>query len=116
MCGPVAGGPGCEYAPSFGPEGDVLFVRDGSIMAVDPDGDERQALTDGPSDTNPELSPDGRHLAYLREGNLFVATDGADPACVATGRALTGGPAGAREPQRRCRRDGSAGPVLFQAV
>jgi polyisoprenoid-binding protein YceI len=87
----VAGGSGYEYAPSFGPDGDVLFVRDGSVMAVDPDGAERQ-LTDGPSDTNPELSPDGRHLALLREGSLFVSTDGADPVCVATGRALTGGP------------------------
>jgi len=85
--------PAYDYAPSFTPDGGVLFVRDGSIFAVGIDGEDERQLTDGPSDANPEMSPDGRQLAFLREGSLHVAApDGSRPACVVTNESIGGGP------------------------
>ena len=86
--------PAYEYAPSFTPDGgEVLFVRDGSIFAISLDGDDERQLTDGPSDANPEMSSDGRRLAFLSRGSLYVAApDGSQPACVVTNQAIGGGP------------------------
>lgn len=85
--------PAYEYAPSFTPDGDVLFVRDGSIFAVGIDGEDERQLTEGPSDANPEMSPDGGRLAFLRRGSLYVAApDGSRPACVVTNESIGSGP------------------------
>jgi Tol biopolymer transport system component len=63
------------------------------IFAVSLDGEDERQLTDGPSDANPEMSSDGRRLAFLRRGSLYVAApDGSQPACVVTDQAIDGGP------------------------
>ncbi len=43
------------------------------LFAVNLDGNGRGRLTTGP-DTNPAYSPDGRRIAFLRDGDLYVMT------------------------------------------
>ncbi|HTN80035.1 MAG TPA: hypothetical protein VMK16_10200 [Acidimicrobiales bacterium] len=63
----------------------LYYAKGGQIFVVDPGGDPTP-LTDGPRDDQPAVSPDGKHLAFVRlastedtGGELWIANaDGSD--------------------------------------
>jgi Tol biopolymer transport system component len=74
--------------PSVGPPASIVFhsARDGTsrIYAMNPDGSEQHAITSGPGDVWPDISPNGRFVAFMssRSGNneIYVASvDGGAP-------------------------------------
>jgi dipeptidyl aminopeptidase/acylaminoacyl peptidase len=55
----------------------IFYTKAGSLYVSDPAGTPGRKLTDGPADTQPAPSPDGRHVAYVRNstgwgGELWV--------------------------------------------
>lgn len=57
-------------APSApGPLPPIYFAKNGSLYVSDPDGGAPRKLTDGPGDTDPAPSPDGRSVAYVHRAN-----------------------------------------------
>jgi TolB protein len=64
----VAQGP--SVTPSWGPKGAVVFVRDGDLYAVDPEGGRLVPLTQNAGIHQCLVSPDGKSVA------AYVATDG----------------------------------------
>lgn len=88
--------------PSLTPDGDVAVVAVtrpdlasdayvGALWAVATDGSGARRLTNGPRDSAPVVSPDGRRVAFLRAGDDIppqlhvVALDGGEPLAL-TGR------------------------------
>ncbi|HVY96706.1 MAG TPA: hypothetical protein VHA54_07080 [Solirubrobacterales bacterium] len=64
-------------APEFKEEGGLFAVRDGRL----------NQLTENPADTEPSFSPDGRTIAFVRDGDVYsVRADGSGE------RHLTSGP------------------------
>ena len=90
--------------PALSPDGSrvvyVLRTQDAEadravdqLWTVPAAGGEPRRLTAGPSDTAPAWSPDGRWLAFLRDGQVHVLpADGGEP------EQLTDLPLGAGEP------------------
>jgi Tol biopolymer transport system component len=69
----------------------VEGVEEGGIFAVR-DGHENQ-LTENPADTEPSFSPDGRTIAFAREGHIYtVRPDGSGERRLTTGTALDSRP------------------------
>jgi Tol biopolymer transport system component len=95
---PVTMGPSEHPGASYGPGGRLAIVEqvaspDGKrrisrILLTNPGGGSPQRLTEGPDDTKPEWSPDGRWIVYETRdpaGNPMVASvlaDGSAPARV----------------------------------
>src|SRR5437016_9825751 len=46
--------------------------RTTKIWAMDVDGQNARALTNGDGDSTPRFSPDGRQLAFIRDSNLYL--------------------------------------------
>jgi Tol biopolymer transport system component len=72
-------GASAASATQPGQNGAIAFVRDGNIWVLDsaqPGADQRQ-LTAGGEAMYPRWSPDGRHIAYIQNGDIHViAADG----------------------------------------
>lgn len=47
----------------------LFFAKNGALYVSDPAGSPPRRLTDGPGDTDPSPSPDGRRVAYVQRGN-----------------------------------------------
>jgi len=60
------------HAAYIGSEGRIAFVRNGSIYSILPSGKGLRLLAKGGHDAGPRWSPDGRQLAYLNRGNLWI--------------------------------------------
>ncbi|MFI5402609.1 MAG: PKD domain-containing protein [Planctomycetota bacterium] len=61
-------------------EGHIVFVMDGGVHRMRADGTAVMALTTGPNDSAPRWSPDGRQIAFLRNGGLCIMNaDGGNP-------------------------------------
>jgi TolB protein len=70
---------GFPVAPSWTPSGEVLFLRDGDLYSIDPDGSGLVRLTTGKSIGAYALSPDGKTLAYhdlTEDAIVAVSLDG----------------------------------------
>lgn len=59
--------------PTAEPRGALFYAKDGAIYVSDPAGTPARKLTDGPVDTEPAPSPDGKRVAYIHK------VDSADP-------------------------------------
>lgn len=106
----VAGGALALLAATSGPAsagfpgrpGKIAFVSDASgsddIVVMNPDGSGRENLTTGPEgDTDPAWSPDGRLLAFVRDGAVhLVRGDGSGVRRLATGSSPAWAPDGVR--------------------
>jgi len=60
-------GPSLVVPPPYGPAGNglIAYDADGDIWVMNPNGSDRQQLTEGPQiDYEPSWAPDGRHLAF----------------------------------------------------
>ena len=69
----------------------VEGVEEGGIFAVR-DGNENQ-LTENPADTEPSFSPDGRTIAFAREGHIYtVRPDGSGERRLTNGQVLDSRP------------------------
>jgi hypothetical protein len=68
----LAGLAGTAQAAYRGSAGRIAFVRGGNIYSIEPDGSGLHLLTHGGHDSGPRWSPDGRRLAYLHRGNLWI--------------------------------------------
>ena len=69
-------------------QGRIAFVREGNIWIMDADGGNQVQLTTPGSDSQPEWSPDGNSIAYVRdfEDRLEIQvmqSDGTDTHCIA---------------------------------
>jgi len=64
----------------WGSDGDTIrFIRGGRLYEVNTDGgDPRRLLEDRSGISRPALSPDGQFLAFLAEGDLWLADAGGD--------------------------------------
>ncbi len=47
----------------------LVFAKNGALHISEPAGSPSRALTDGPGDTDPTVSPDGRRVAYVHRMN-----------------------------------------------
>jgi WD40 repeat protein len=73
--------PASGLATFPGTNGEIAFVRDGDIWAINSDGAGLRPITTDPApESDPAWSPDGSRLAFVRErnGNADVWTIGAD--------------------------------------
>ena len=79
-------------APSSSPSpGPTEGVEEGGLFAVR-DGQQNQ-LTENPADTEPSFSPDGRTIAFAREGHIYtVRPDGSGERRLTNGSALDSRP------------------------
>jgi hypothetical protein len=59
-------------ASYLGSEGRIAFVRHGDIYSISPSGTGLRLLASGGQDSGPRWSPDGRQLAYVDGGNLWI--------------------------------------------
>ncbi len=51
------------------------YPEDYEIYSIKPDGTDRKQLTDNSADDRaPDISPDGKWIAFTRNGNLYKAT------------------------------------------
>jgi Tol biopolymer transport system component len=67
----AAGGKRLLPAPAYGPAANGLFVYEmrGDIFVADPTTGDSRVLVGGPTnDTAPQVSPDGLHVLFVREG------------------------------------------------
>lgn len=64
--------PGVANAAYPGSQGRIAFVRAGNIFSIEPDGSGLLRLTASGHDSGPRWSPDGTHIAYLDDGNLWI--------------------------------------------
>ncbi|MGV0994095.1 MAG: TolB family protein [Mycobacterium sp.] len=55
--------------PMADPRVALFYAKAGSIYVSDPGGTPARKLTDGPNDTQPAPSPDGRRVAFVRKAN-----------------------------------------------
>jgi Tol biopolymer transport system component/polyisoprenoid-binding protein YceI len=86
--------------PTLSPDGTRVafsaFTKDGNndVFVVDADGSGRTRLTAGPEyDLTPAWSPDGRRIAFARDGDIYVmAPDGSDVARLTSGAARDAAP------------------------
>lgn len=86
---PAANGPDATHKPA------LFYAKDGALYVSDPAGAPGRKLTDGPADTEPAPSPDGRRVAFVRKasredggGELWVLDLSADSAPAAAPRRL----------------------------
>jgi hypothetical protein len=63
---------GTATASYPGSEGRIAFVRHGDIYSISPSGTGLRLLAGGGHDSGPRWSPDGRRLAYVDAGNLWI--------------------------------------------
>lgn len=56
-----------EAGPSSGPA--LFYAKDGAIYLSDPAGAPARKITEGPGDTDPAPSPDGKRMAYVHKAN-----------------------------------------------
>lgn len=84
-------GAGSDTGPDTGPDTGhrpaLFYAKGGALYVSDPAGTPGRKLTDGPADTEPAPSPDGRRLAFVRKasrdgtgGELWVMDLGGEPA------------------------------------
>jgi hypothetical protein len=59
-----------------GADGRIAFVRGGDIFSVEPDGTGLRQLTRSGQASGPVWSPDGKRIAYLYRGNLWIMNAG----------------------------------------
>jgi Tol biopolymer transport system component len=70
-------------APEIKKEGGIFAVRDGRL----------NQLTENPADTEPSFSPDGRTIAFVREGDVYsVRADGSGERHLTSGAELDSAP------------------------
>jgi hypothetical protein len=55
-----------------GHEGLIALVRNGNIYTVNPDGSGLRRLTFDGGNSGPRWSPDGRHIAFIHRGDVWV--------------------------------------------
>jgi hypothetical protein len=60
-----------SYAHSLS-DGLIVFIRDGNIWAIRPDGSGEQQITQDGGYFSPALSPDGKQIAYVKESTIRV--------------------------------------------
>lgn len=58
---PKAAGPDTDHRPA------LFYSKEGSLYVSDPAGTPGRKLTDGPADTDPAPSPDGRRVAFVHK-------------------------------------------------
>ncbi len=68
---------GAETTAPVVSQAPLFYTKAGSLYVSDPAGTPGRKLTDGPADTQPAPSPDGRHVAYIHNasgwgGELWV--------------------------------------------
>lgn len=72
----AAGLTGTARAAYAGADGLIAFVRHGNIYTINPEspapGSTVRRLTKDGHDSGPRWSPDGKHIAYLDRGNLWI--------------------------------------------
>lgn len=74
-------------APTWLPDGQLVFnhcqANACGLYSMRPDGSNLRKLTDSPRDTNPDISPDGKSVAFMsqRDGNfeLYLVPTGGGP-------------------------------------
>lgn len=80
---PKATGPDSEHRPA------LFYAKGGAVYVSDPAGTPGRKLTDGPADTDPAPSPDGKRVAFVRKGSrvdgggelwVMELSDGSAPA------------------------------------
>jgi dipeptidyl aminopeptidase/acylaminoacyl peptidase len=64
--------PGPHLQPPPAQGGQIAFVRDGRIFVANGDGSGAAPLSDGPQDSSPAWSPDGRRIAFARAGGIYI--------------------------------------------
>lgn len=81
---------GYDYSGSI-QDGRLLHVLDGRVHSADnasPDTD--KPITNGPNDGDPALAVDGRTLAYVHQGNIYLQGPG-ESTCLPVGSNVQGG-------------------------
>jgi dipeptidyl-peptidase-4 len=63
----------------------ILVPRSGDLYLLDRDGKLERLTRTGPPERNPRWSPDGLAIAYVRNKNLYVRSDGAETQLTTTG-------------------------------
>jgi TolB protein len=102
VCVLLAAASGSASARFPGRPGKIALASDASgsddIVVANWDGSGRENLTSGPGeDTDPSWSPDGRRLAFVRDGAVYVIrADGANMKRVTAGASPSWAPDGAR--------------------
>jgi Tol biopolymer transport system component len=94
---------GPAWATFPGDNGKIAFVTQGQpsstqvISVIDPNGSGQVALTSGHNDSFPAWSPDGRRIAFTRDGHVAVMnTDGSNQALLIAGGEPSWSPDGSR--------------------
>jgi hypothetical protein len=63
---------GTAQAAYPGANGRIAFVRGGNIYTIEPNGSGLSRLTSGRHSSGPRWSPNGKQIAYLYRGNLWI--------------------------------------------
>jgi dipeptidyl aminopeptidase/acylaminoacyl peptidase len=74
----ITNGGGYNYAGSWSPTGDrIVFIRNGQVAQVGPDGKGLRVLTTGVAGDRPSYSPDGTRIAFTQnDGQWVMNADG----------------------------------------
>jgi Tol biopolymer transport system component len=63
----------CLVPPSWAPDGELAYERDGDVWVVDvATGRVRDLTRSAAADSSPQFSPDGAWIAWVRSGNIHV--------------------------------------------
>ena len=68
----LSGQAGTALAAYRGSQGRIAFVRNGDIYSIKPNGTGLVLLAGGGRDSGPRWSPNGKRLAFLDRGNLWI--------------------------------------------
>jgi len=81
-------------SPSWGPDGRIVFARDGDLWIRRSDGNEHQLTRTSEVETEPAWCPLGTWIAYVRNQQICItASTGGTPVQVTTGSAIAAHPA-----------------------
>jgi Tol biopolymer transport system component len=81
-------------SPSWGPDGRIVFARDGDLWIRSREGSEHQLTRTPEVETEPTWCPHGTWIAYVRNQQIWIiASTGGTPVQVTTGPALAAHPA-----------------------
>jgi Tol biopolymer transport system component len=83
---PVRIAPDRGYTPLAAPPGSIYFVRASHLWRISPDGSGERELSGLPVSGPPQLSPDGKMVAFISERDVYVIpSGGGTPRKIASG-------------------------------